>query len=82
MQIMLKVCRFNPIPGGGGYIYLPLQLCDKIQTAIDISWNSSTFNFCGQLKHDISSLMYVSISEHLFSSPLHVGWLRYYTTTD
>ena len=28
MQIMLKVCRFNPISGGGGYIYLPLQLCD------------------------------------------------------
>ena len=51
---MLKVCRFNPIPGwgrGGGGV---------IGTEIDFSRNCLTFNFHGQLKHDIRSLRYVS----------------------
>ena len=53
---MLTVCRFNPIPElelGGGF-------CHKIRTAIDFSQNFLTFNFYGQLKHDIRSLRYVS----------------------
>ena len=53
---MLKVCLFNPIPGVGGvYLPPPLNFCHKIQTAIDFSQNFLTFNFYGQLKHDISN---------------------------
>ena len=48
---MLTVCRFNPIPGLGGDGF-----CHKIRTTIDFSQNFLTFNFYGQLKHDIRSL--------------------------
>ena len=57
---MLKVCRFNPIPWSEVYLPPPPTFCHKIQTAIDFSRHFSTFNFYGQLKHDISSLRYVS----------------------
>ena len=44
---MLKVCRFNPIPGaeGGCIVYLPPppSFCHKIWTAIDFSQNFLTF---------------------------------------
>ena len=69
--VLLKVCRFNPVPGrrdglcvcvGGGGIYLPPppNFCLKIRTVIDFSRNFLAFNFYGQLKHDIRSLRYVS----------------------
>ena len=59
---MLKVCRFNPIPGGGGgggggYLPLPPKFYHKIGTAFP--QNFFTFNIYGQLKHDIRSLRYV-----------------------
>ena len=65
---MLKVCRFNPIPGewgeGAGGILAPSPsppiFSHKIRTAIDFSQNFLTFNFYGQLKHDTRSLKYVS----------------------
>ena len=59
---MLKVCHFNPILGGGGVVYLPSppNFCHKIQTAIDFSQNFLSFNFYGELKHDVRSLGYVS----------------------
>ena len=63
---MLRVCRFNPIQGGGGgrgWVYLPplrTNFSHKIRTAINFYRNFLTFNFYGQLKHDIRSLSYVS----------------------
>ena len=57
---MLKVCRFNPIPGVRVYIYFLLQIFVINRTAIDFYRNCLTFNFYGQLKHDIRSLRYVS----------------------
>ena len=59
---MLKECRFNPIPegrGGGVYLPPPPNFCHKIRTA-DFYRNFLTFNFYGQLKHDMRSLRYVS----------------------
>ena len=35
-MLMLKVCRFNPIPGGGVYLPPPPTFCHKIQTAIGV----------------------------------------------
>ena len=59
---MLKIFRFNPIPGWvGGVIFTsPPNFCHKIRTAIGFSQNFLTFNFYRQLKHDITSLRYVS----------------------
>ena len=47
---MLKVCRFNPIPGGGGgggggYLPLPPKFYHKIRTAIDFPQNVSLLIF-------------------------------------
>ena len=59
---MLKVCRFNHIPGwvGGSIFTFPPNFCHKIRTAIDFSQAFLTFDFYGQLKHDIRSLRNVS----------------------
>ena len=59
----MKVCCFNPIPGwggGGGCICLPVRIfIIESETTIDFSQTFLTFNFYGQLKHDIRSLRYV-----------------------
>ena len=58
----MKVCCFNPIPGwGGGCICLLVRIfVIESETTIDFSQTFLTFNFYGQLKHNIRSLRYVS----------------------
>ena len=58
---MLKVCHFDPITGGG-WVYLPPppNFCYKTRITIDFSRNFLAFNFCGQAKHNMRSLMYAS----------------------
>ena len=47
--------------GDSRYIYLPPpNFCYKIRNTIDFCQNFLTLNFCGQLRHDIRSLKYVS----------------------
>ena len=57
---MLKLCRFNPIPGegAGGIFTSPFQIF--VIKSEPQSQTILTFNFYGQLKLDIRSLRYVS----------------------